>query len=69
MAKQVKLLTHGQTGQTADTWPNRSNCYVVGEDDDIEELKDEVMKDLGGILKKVDPHLLSLDYCRERRVE
>jgi len=30
-----------------------SNCYVVGEDDDIEELKDEVMKDLGGILKKV----------------
>uniref|UniRef100_A0A7S4P4S0 Eukaryotic translation initiation factor 5B n=1 Tax=Guillardia theta TaxID=55529 RepID=A0A7S4P4S0_GUITH len=30
-----------------------SNLYVVGEDDDEEELKDEVMKDLGGILKKV----------------
>ena len=30
-----------------------SNLYVVGPDDDIEELKSEVMKDLGGILKRV----------------
>mmetsp|Transcript_16381 Transcript_16381/g.39083 ORF Transcript_16381/g.39083 Transcript_16381/m.39083 type:complete len:998 (+) Transcript_16381:1-2994(+) len=30
-----------------------SNLLVCGEDDDIEELKEEVMKDLGGILKKV----------------
>jgi len=30
-----------------------SNLYVVGPDDDIEELKSEVMKDLGAILKRV----------------
>ena len=30
-----------------------SNMYVVGPDDDIEELKNEVMKDLGGILRRV----------------
>jgi len=30
-----------------------SNLYVLGPDDDVEELKSEVMKDLGGILKKV----------------
>ena len=30
-----------------------SNLYVVGPDDDIEELKVDVMKDLGGILKRV----------------
>jgi translation initiation factor 5B len=31
-----------------------SNLYVVGPDDDLEELKSEVMKDLGGILKRVN---------------
>ena len=30
-----------------------SNLYVVGPDDDLEELKSEVMKDLGGILRRV----------------
>lgn len=30
-----------------------SNLYVLGEDDNEEELREEVMKDLGGILKKV----------------
>ena len=30
-----------------------SNLFVLGEDDNEEELREEVMKDLGGILKKV----------------
>ena len=30
-----------------------SNLMVLGPDDDESELRDEVMKDLGGILKKV----------------
>jgi len=47
-AQGVKICANGIERALAG-----SNLLVAGEDDDIEELKEDVMKDIGGILKKV----------------